>query len=426
MMIRFCEPNPMPNARRGLALLATLLSLGLLGGCKDKNAASGGGDTGTTSTQNTASTSPSGGEEIVIGEYGSFTGKEAAFGASTHAGVQMAVDEANAAGGGEFAGKKVKFRLVKQDDQSEQSKVANAINLLLNEKPSVIIGEVASGLSKAGGTICQDKGVPMISPSSTQKSVTEIGDYIFRVCFIDPYQAAIVARFAIDGVKAKNVAIFTNKDTDYSKGFSNDFTTAFQKYGGKVVVQRFYGKNDSDYKGGLSALKAFNPDAILVPGYYNDSGSICKQARELGITVPILGGDGWDNQELLKAGGAGLVNCFYSTHMDINDPSPTVKQFVDAYKAKYTGTQPDALGALGYDSARLAIDAMKRAKGATNKDLRDALAETKNFAGVSGTITIDPNRNAFKTAVMMTVKNNQMVLDRKIDDPDKPLVASAK
>ncbi len=406
---------------RRITLAALLFGAALaLTGCKDNNAANSNGGTpaGSPPTANTPAPS---GDAIVIGEYGSFTGSEASFGQDTHNGIQMAIDEANAAGGVEFAGTKKQITLVKEDDASDQSKVAGAMNLLFEKNPTLILGEVASGLSKAGGTLCQSKQVPMISPSSTQKSVTEIGPYIFRVCFIDPYQAAVVARFAKDGLKAANVAVYTNKDTDYSKGFSKDFQAAFERYGGKVILQRFYGKTDKDYKSALSAIAAAKPDAILVPGYYSDAGAIAKQARELGITVPLLGGDGWDDQQLFTFGGDGLKNCYFSDHANMTDPNPPVKTFVDAYKAKYAGKTPGTMAVLGYDAAKLAIDAMKRAKSPTKDALRDAIADTKGYTGVTGSITIDKDRNAAKTAVIIAPKDGVFTLAKTIPDPEKPL-----
>ena len=399
-----------------MVLAATLA----LGGCKDKNAENtNGGTPGGTSA--TADSKPVTGDAIVVGEYNSFTGTEATFGKDTDEGIQLAVEEVNKAGGVEFAGTKKQIQLITQDDAGTNPGTTTAVQLLLAKNPVVVLGEVASGLSKVGAALCKDKGVPMISSSSTQKSVTEIGPNIFRVCFIDPYQAAIVARYAIDGVKAKKVAIFTNRDTDYSKGFSEDFKTAFVKYGGTIIGQQFYGKADKDYKSGLSAIKGLNPDAILVPGYYQDAGSICKQAREIGITIPILGADGWSSDQLFKFGGVGLKNTFFSDHVDPNDPSPAVKSFVEAYKAKYGGKMPGSLSFLGYDAAKIAFDAMKRAKAATPAALTDALATTKDFAGASGNITIDANRNAAKSAVIRAPVNGAFTFVKKIDDPEKPL-----
>lgn len=230
-----------------------------------------------------------------------------------------------------------------------------------------------------------------------------------------------MARFATDGVKAKTVAIYKNEDSDYSKGFADNFKTAFEKFGGKVILERSYHTPDKDYKSALSAIQQAKPDAILVPGYYQDAGSICKQAREIGISVPILGGDGWSSKDLFTFGGDGLKNTYFSDHVDPNDPAPAVKTFVDAYRKKFAGKTPSSIALLGYDAGKLAFDAMKRAKAATPAALRDAIADTKGFAGASGTITIDAQRNAAKTAVIMTPAGDHFALYRKIDSPDQPL-----
>ena len=411
----------MNHTTRRISLAALCLSaLFAFAGCKDDKAADANG--GTAAPPKTANTNaaPSG-DSIVVGEYASFTGSEATFGHDTDDGLQIAIDEANAAGGVSFGGAKKQLTLEKQDDQSTSQGVSTALNLVFTKNPAVVIGEVASSRSKVGGTLCQDKKIPMISPSSTNAAVTQIGDYVFRVCFIDPYQAAIVARFAIDGIKAKNVAIYTNKDQDYSKGFSADFKTAFEKYGGKVILQQYYGNTDTDYKSGLSKIAQSHPDAILVPGYYKDAGSICKQAREIGINIPILGGDGWSSKELFTFGGDGLKNTYFSDHVDPNDPSPAVQTFVTAYKKKFAGKTPSSIALLGYDAGKLAFDAMTRAKSNSTADLRDSIADTKNFAGASGTITIDKDRNAAKTAVIMTPAGDHFTLFKKIDNPDKPM-----
>jgi branched-chain amino acid transport system substrate-binding protein len=405
----------------GLSLTSALLGMALLGGCKDNNANSGNGSSSATQASDSGAnkSSASTGDAIVIGEYGSLTGAEASFGHSTDDGIQMAVDEVNKAGG--INGKQVKLEI--EDDQSDSSKAQTAVQRLIDQKKVIgVLGEVASGSSIAGGQVCQAAKIPMISPSSTKTSVTEIGDYIFRVCFIDPYQSAVMARFAHDKLKAKNVAIYTNKDTPYSVGFSADFKTAFEKMGGKIVIEKSYSKDDKDFRGALTAIKQQNPDAILVPGYYSDAGSIAKQAREMGITVPLLGGDGWDSQTLFQTGGDAVNGCYFSDHMSIDNPSPTVQKFVKAFADKYgKDKKPDALSALGYDAANLMFDAMRHAKSLSPQDIRDAIAATKDYPGVTGNITIDANRNAAKSAVIIAIKNNAFQFDTEIKDPNQPI-----
>ena len=232
--------------------------------------------------------------------------------------------------------KKCMVKLETEDDASDATKADTAVKRLIDEKNvTAVLGEVASACSLSGGKVCQDKGVPMISPSSTNVAVTQGRDYVFRVCFLDSYQAAVVARFIHDGLKKTNVAVFTNKGQSYSVGFSDEFKKAFTKYGGKVVMEQSYGDKDQDYRGQLTAIKAANPDAILVPGYYSDAASIVKQARDMGITIPILGGDGWSSAQLLTIGGASVNGCYFSDHMSVKDPRPIVQNFVKGYQAAY-------------------------------------------------------------------------------------------
>lgn len=402
-----------------LPILGTLMIAAFVTGCKDSKDNGANAPAGGPGTQTATGAS---GDVILVGEYGSMTGKEATFGKSTDEGIQLAVDEINKSGG--IQGKQV--RIETEDDQSDAPKAETAVKRLIDEKHVIaVLGEVASGNSIAGGKICQQKGVPMISPSSTKPSVTEIGDFIFRVCFIDPFQSAVVARYARDGLKANRVAIFTDKASAYSVGFSNDFKKAFAQMGGQILVEKSYTGGDKDFRSGLTAIKALKPDAILVPGYYSDTGSIAKQARELDIKVPLLGGDGWDSQALFETGGDAVNGCYFSDHMAIDDPDPKVKGFVTSYRAKYGSKVPDALAALGYDAAGLLFDAMKRAKSLSSKDIRDAIAETKGFSGVTGKITMNAARNADKSAVIIAIQNRQFKYVTTIADPDRPMPSPA-
>jgi branched-chain amino acid transport system substrate-binding protein len=356
---------------------------------------------------------PTSSDAIPIGEYGSMTGSESTFGQSTHQGIQLAVDEINGAGG--LKGRQL--HIVGPEDTASQAQNAEtAVKRLMGSKVVAVLGEVASSASMAAAPVCQESHVPMISPSSTNPKVTEIGDYIFRVCFIDPFQAAVVAKFAKDTLKAKSAAIFYDAGQAYSVGFRDNFKKAFVGKGGTIATEASYSKDDKDYKAALTRLKAANPDVILVPGYYTQAGTITKQARDLGITVPLLGGDGWDSQELFTYGGATLGNCFFSDHMSADDPNPTVQNFVKAYQAKYSKI-PDALAALGYDAAKLLYDAMKRAKSLEGPALRDAIAQTKGFDGVTGKITINAQRNADKPAVIIEAANGKFKFKERIAKP---------
>ncbi len=337
--------------------------------------------------------------EIVVGEYSSLTGTTATFGQSTHNGILMAFAEINAAGG--VLGKQL--RLITEDDQSKPEEAATAATKLISQDRVVaLLGEVASSRSLAVAPIAQANRVPMISPSSTNPKVTEVGDFIFRVCFIDPFQGSVMAKFAANTLKARNVAILYDVKNDYSVGLRQFFTSTFQSLGGKIVGEQSYSEGDSDFRAQLTALKAGKPEAIYVPGYYTEAATMARQARELGITAPLMGGDGWDSQRLFEIGGKAIEGSYISNHYSADDPNPVIQKFVAAYKEKH-GITPDGLAALAYDAARILADAMKRAGSTEGAALRDAIAATKGFDGVTGNISIDDKRNAVKPAVVLKV-----------------------
>ncbi len=371
------------------AVLFMSAALTLLGGCK-KEATTGGQEA----------------SEIIVGEYASLTGTTATFGNSTHRGVQMAIDDANAAGG--VNGRKLK--LVTEDNQSKPDIARTVVTrLITQEKAVAILGEVASTRSMAAAPVCQQYKVPMISPSSTNPAVTDAGDYIFRVCFTDDFQAAVVANFAFDQGYRK-VAVFKDIKNDYSVAFAANFAAEIKRLGGSVVAEQFFQEGDTDFKAQLITLAAAKPDAVLVPGYYSEVGTIARQAREVGLKAPLLGGDGWDSPKLVPgAGGAGgaLEGCFFSNHYFSSELKEEVTQsFLAAFKKKYS-VDPDALAALGYDAARLFVDALKRAGSTEGPKLRDAIAATKDFPGVTGKITLDAKRNARKAALILQVQGDK-------------------
>jgi branched-chain amino acid transport system substrate-binding protein len=341
---------------------------------------------------------------ILIGEIGSLTGAQATFGISTRNGVELAVNEANAAGG--VNGKKVAVRVY--DDQGKPEEAANAATrLVTQDKVKVILGEVASTNSLAMAPKAQQAQVPMITPSSTNPKVTEVGDYVFRVCFIDPFQGFVMAKFAKEHLKAANAAILKDQKSDYSIGLSEVFTAKFTEMGGKIVSTEAYSQGDTDFRAQLTAIRSAKPDVIYVPGYYTDVGLIARQARELGIKSTLLGGDGWESEKLFELGGSAVEGSYYSNHYSAEDPSPVVQKFLAEYKKAYGGV-PDSLAALGYDSARVAIEAMKKAPDLSGPAVRDAIAQTKNFPGVAGTISLDDKRNATKPAVVLEVTGGKL------------------
>lgn len=386
----------------GTAALAVVLASG---GCKDKNDTpgnSGGGGGGTGGS----------GDTILVGEYGSMTGSEATFGKSMDDGIKLAVEEFNKGGG--LNGKKVAIA-GPEDTESVAQKSETAVKRLVDKKVVVVLGEIASGASKAGGPICQDNKIPMITPASTNPTVTEIGDYIFRVCFIDSVQGPAMAKFAREDLKAQTAAIFYDQGQPYSTGLRDEFKKSFEERGGKIVGEATYTKDDRDFNAPLTRIKAANPDVIYVPGYYTQTGAISKQARSLGIQSPLLGGDGWDSDKYFESAGTDVVNCYFTNHAAYDDPNPKVQAFVSAYKAKYNGKEPDSMAILGYDAAMVAFDAMKRAKSLSGPDLRDAIAATKDFDGVSGKISINSHRDADKSVVIQEVANGKFRFKTRID-----------
>ena len=345
-----------------------------------------------------------GGGTIKVGEYASLTGKEATFGISSHEGTLLAIEELNKAGG--LFGKK--FELLTEDDLSKAGEPATVVNKLISRDGVVaILGEDASSRSLEAAPICQQNKVPMISPSSTNPKVTETGDYIFRVCFIDPFQGTVMANFASKTLKAKKVAVFTDVKSDYSKGLAKYFKEGFIKAGGQIVTELDFNGGDKDFKAQLTAIKSANPDAVFVPGYYTDAALICIQAKQLGLSVSLFGGDGWESDQLVKIGQDAVEGHYFSTHYAPDVATEKSKKFVADYQKKFNGKLPDAMAALGYDSAMILADAMKRAGSTDGQKVRDALAVTKDFDGVTGKTTINAQRDATKSAVILQVKGGK-------------------
>lgn len=343
--------------------------------------------------------------EILIGEYGSLTGDKATFGTSTKNGIDMAVDEINAAGG--LLGKKV--RVIVEDDRGDSTEANTVVTkLITKDKVVAVLGEVASTNSKAAGPVAQQNMIPMISPSSTNPEVTQIGDYIFRVCFIDPFQGYVMAKFAASTLKLTKVAVLRDIKSDYSVGLANVFIDNFKKMGGTIVTDQSYSQGDTDFNAQLTAIKPTKPQAIFIPGYYTEVGLIAGQAKKQGISAPLLGGDGWDSPKLLEIGRKDLEGAFFSNHSSMDDPSPVIQKFSAGYKMRFN-VGSDALAALGYDSAMVLFDAIKRAGSTEGPKLRDAIAQTKDFPGVTGKITLNAERNADKPAVVLEIKDGKFV-----------------
>lgn len=374
-----------------MLLAVLLLSFG--SGCERKPGESGGSTPATGA--------------IKIGEFASLTGKEATFGNSSHEGTLLAVEELNAAGG--VLGRKLE--LITEDNLSKAGESATVVNKLIDRDGVVaILGEVASSRSLEAAPICQQSKIPMISPSSTNPKVTETGDYIFRVCFIDPFQGTVMANFATKTLKAKKVAVFTDVKSDYSKGLAKYFKEGFTKAGGQIGVELDFNGGDKDFKAQLTAIKSAAPDAVFVPGYYTDVALICIQAKQLGLNIPLFGGDGWESEDLIKIGKEAVEGHYFSTHYHPEVSSPKSKAFVEAYKKRFKNADgspkaPDAMAALGYDSAMILAEAMKRSSSTEGPKVREALAATKDFDGVTGRTIINEKRDATKPAVILQVKD---------------------
>lgn len=342
--------------------------------------------------------------EIVIGEYGSLTGTTATFGISTRNGVDMAIEEVNAAGG--VLGRQV--RVIVEDDQGRPEEAQTVVTkLITSDKVVAIIGEVASSRTLAAAPVAQTHKIPMITPSSTNPAVTEVGDFIFRVCFIDPFQGLVMAKFAANSLHMTKVAILRDIKNDYSVGLADVFIENFTALGGTIVADESYSEGDTDFSAQLTSLRSKGPEAIFVPGYYTEVGLIARQAKSLGIGAPLLGGDGWDSPSLIEIGGEALEGSYFSNHYSVDDPSPSIQKFVTDYRAKY-GETPDALAGLGYDAAKLLFDAITRAGSTDPQAIRDALAATKDFQGMTGVITLDEKRNAVKPAVVLQIKGGKL------------------
>ena len=337
---------------------------------------------------------------VVVGEVGSMTGTEATFGTSSDRGIQLAFSETNASGG--VKGRQI--QVIALDDEGKPEEAATAATrLIASEHVTALLGEVASTRSLFMAPKAQTARVPMVTPSSTNEKVTQVGDYVFRACFIDPFQGYVMAKFAHDNLKVTKAAILKDVRNDYSVGLAKVFTENFTRMGGRIVDEESFSNGDVDFKAQLTNIKNANPEALYVPAYYTEVGLISRQAREVGFAGPLLGGDGWDSEKLYEIGGDALLGCYFSNHYSVDDPSPRIQEFVAKFKKAYGGQVPDSLAAQAYDAAGMLVDAMKRAKDLSGPSIRDALADTKGYKGVTGDITMDQNRNASKPAVVLKI-----------------------
>jgi len=355
-------------------------------------------------------------KEIKIGANFELTGNVAQYGSSALNGIKLAFKEANAGGG--VLGKQL--TLVVADNKSEASEAANAATkLITQDKVVAILGPATSSNVLATIPIVESNKIPLITPTGTNPMLTfkdgKLNAYVFRACFIDPFQGTIMANFAANTLKAKTAAIYVDSSSDYSKSLQTVFEENFTKHGGKVVAKEAYLQKDQDFKAALTKIKASNPDVLFVPGYYEEVSKIIKQARELGLNIPIIGTDGWDSPKLAEmAGPAALNNTYFSNHYSTEDKDPRVVKFVEAYSKEY-GQVPDAFAALGYDGAIMLIDAIKRAGSAEPTKIKEALEKTANLQVVTGTLSVDAQHNPVKSAVIIEMKDGKQTFKEKVN-----------
>lgn len=383
--------------------MTSVLFAGVLAGCSGGDKTSGGSSDGDT---------------IKIGANLELSGPVASYGEGIKEGIDLALEEINADGG--VDGKKLE--IVPVDNKSDAAEATNAaIKLTSQDKVVAIIGSATSGNTKAQTQIANDNKTVLITPSGTADDLTigtdgNVIDYVFRTSFIDSFQGKVAANFAIES-GIKNAAIYADNASDYAKGLAKSFKETFEAAGGKVVAEEAYVADDTDFRSTLTNLKSANPEFIFIPGYYEEVGLIVKQARELGIDVPLMGADGWDSPTLIELAGAeNLNNTFITNHYSSGDPDETIQKFVKAYSEKYDGAQPDAFNALGYDSVYLLVDAMKRAGSTSDSEkIKDALAETKDLALITGTISIDELHNPTKSATVLEYVDGKQEFKSKVN-----------
>ncbi|MEY9868487.1 branched-chain amino acid transport system substrate-binding protein [Peribacillus sp. B2I2] len=391
----------MKKKKLASAFLSLTLAAGVLAGC------SGSGSSDKSSGD---------GDTIKIGVNLELSGGVASYGQSIAEGLELATAEINKEG---IDGKKIK--LIKVDNKSEASEATSgAIKLTSQDQVAAIVGAATSTNSIAQVQIAQDNKVPVISPSGTSPEITfskdKLNDYIFRTSFIDPFQGTVAANFASTEIKAKSAAIYIDSSSDYSKGLAAAFKEQFEKNGGKIVAEEAYIAKDTDFRSTLTRLKSAKPDFIFLPGYYEEAGLIVKQARETGLDVPFMGGDGWDSPKLVEiAGTKALNNTFITNHYSSGDPDEKIQNFVSAFKAKYKDKSPDAFNALGYDTGYFLADAIKRAGSADSEKIKEALEKTADLELVTGTFTLDEKHNPIKSATILEFKEGKQVFNTKIN-----------
>ncbi len=343
-------------------------------------------------------------DDIAVGAYLSLSGSDSTFGTDTRDGIELAVQQTNAAGG--IRGKKL--RVIYEDDKSTAAEATNKVRQLIDrDGVYALLGEVASSRSLAGGLIANSKKIPMVTPSSTAVEVTKDREYVFRTCFTNTQQGDVAARFLHDKLKKTKVGVFYVAQDNYSSGLAQAFKDSFTKLGGTIVIEKGYPAKETNFTTFLEAFKAASPEAIFVPNYYSDMVQIARQAKSVGIPGSMfVGGDAWDSEDLIQGAGAELEGAYFMNHYAPDVPWESSRAFVKSFKEKF-GHDPGSIAAQGYDGARLLFDAIARATELTPEAIKNAIADTKNFQGATGMLTIDKDHNANKPIVVVQVKNKK-------------------
>ncbi len=356
-----------------------------------------------------------GGDTIKVGINAELTGAVASYGTNARDGALLAIEHINAEGG--VLGKEL--QAVVRDCKSTPDEAMSVSASLADEGIVAQIGPLTSGNVAGSTPMMMENKIPLIAPAATADNITlekdgSVKDYIFRVCYSDSFQGRIMADFAADNLEVKNVAIYKDASSDYAKGLAEYFEKTFTAKGGKIIIEEGFVKGDRDFRGTLTKIKGANPDFIYVPGYYEEVAPLIKQARELGITAPIGGPDGWDSPDLVDVVGAANLNkTYFTNHYSVEDESPKVVEFVESYVAKYN-KEPDAFAALGYDSVLLLVQAIKDAGEADPQKIQQALEKVKDFEGVTGTMSIDEKHNPVKGVVIIESVDGQQTMNTRI------------
>ena len=347
---------------------------------------------------------------VKIGAVTCLTGALSTFGVSSVQGAKLAAEEINSNGG--VLGAPVE--LIVEDNGSKAGEAATiARKFISQDKVAAILGDLTSSATMEAAPLAQAAKIPILTPSATNVAITQIGDYVFRSCFIDPFTGKVMARFALDHLGAKRAILLTDIKQDYSVGVSDALRLYFTENGGQIIGSISYSSGDTDFRTQLTEVRSRHPDVIFLPAYYTEAALILRQARQLGINTPFVGGEGWDSPALVRVAGKSADGNYYTNHFSASDPSDRVKAFVEKYRAKYHST-PDALAALWYDGARLLFQAVKKAGSSDCAKIRDALASTRDFDGVTGIISIDQNRNASKPGVILTIQDGETKMVQRV------------